>query len=99
MLTGKAKEDFERWYSDTDSEIKHSLQKSLFYSKAYIERYAYYLEWLDSVGIRLHVWPVPHKDGFIWDGYINMDIQSFWETRQEATKELILKANKIYNER
>lgn len=110
-LTGKAKEDFEIWYSRTESDMAHNLQKELFYSKAYIERYSYYLEWLDSVGIYIHIKRFCQGLEFKEWYYIISDTRGVYlnehlsdcrikdDCRQEATKQAILKANEIYNER
>lgn len=100
ILTGKAREDFYKWYANTDSKIKYTLLISLFDGKSNIEKYAYYIEWFDSVGVYISI----IKGKNISRIYIESEYKNYpqedneFETRQEATTEAIKKANKIYNE-
>lgn len=97
MLTGKAKEDFHKYISYRFGEDENDLR--LRY-EIYIQ--ALILEWLDSVKINIHtditseyyigkvyVTSLNHPD-FIGKYYHNVD-------RKHVIKQLIEKANEIYN--
>jgi regulation of enolase protein 1 (concanavalin A-like superfamily) len=109
-LTGKCKEDFEKWY---DMEylfgLHHILKFTLddFYSlplKAL--QYGVYVDFFDSVGIMLSIENYHNKKSGIYyevgwtintrEWNVMNDIQ--FKTRQEAQTKAIEKANKIYNE-
>lgn len=92
ILTGKAKQDFESWYTSI-SPSAHTVLLVHFYNKREIEQFAWYIEWLDSVGIYLTIGRYGYQ--------LNADCLSITrktgETRQEATEAAIIKANDIYN--
>lgn len=88
MLTGKAKEDFEKWSGGDFHESYYHFINTLI------------IEWLDSVGIYITISP-RGKDNSVaywFNDEICSDI-SFANNRQEAEKEAIKQANIIYNER
>lgn len=111
MLTGKAKEDFEKWYTKDLSKWGKVLNLDLFNQKPNIERNAYIIEWLDSVGI--FVDSNIHNNKKFWcdvsyfeddeelnsgstiKGNNNEDL--YFHNRNSAIKKGIIKANEIYN--
>lgn len=96
ILTGKAKEDFENWvYNNTEylyCEVYDTPEKLL---------YSLIIDWFDSVGIYISITPsIPigyeKPDCFMFSigiGTNRLKISS----RHEATKQAIIKANEIYN--
>lgn len=95
ILTGIAKEDFKRWvYKEYDYQ-----DLEVIYPKYLVDTLI--IEWLDSVGL----FCVPNYN-FIntnWSYSVkNIDTILLrgcsYISRQEATKQAILKANEIYNE-
>ena len=108
ILIGKAKEDFFKWFTITILNCKTERLKR-FYSLAFegkkdTEKNALIIEWFDSVGIIIEVAPT-YYDGWtflpiVYDNLGNKhDIDIDYKSRQEATKQAILKANQIYNEK
>ena len=111
ILTGKAKEDFNKWYwnewfedkerdsyQNKEDALSHLDFTDIVFSNAIL------IEWLDSVGIYVNTQitqtPVSHKVYF--ECLIRSDrtkVSDFYTTRQEATKQAIIKANEIYNNR
>lgn len=103
MLTGKAKEDFEKWYKNT--EIWEYYQFDEFYE--YLSdsmQYGVYVDWFDSVGIYLEV--ACMAEGWqseVWlreVDRVRLDYCNHIEngTRHEARTKAIEKANEIYND-
>ena len=110
ILTGKAKEDFEKWlnkemyylgrhnFEDRDNNIEDlsdNFQNALI------------IEWLDSVGIYISINYVNFYDelrnstGFetyVTNKGLSIKFRSV-SSRQEAIKQAIKKANEIYNEK
>ena len=108
ILTGKAKEDFNRWINNNgyhDEVIYNSVINALI------------IEWLDSVGIYVNVSPryIDHvlkysvgdfyavlnfKDGSLTLNACNYNsIEDRIYSRQQATEKAIIKAIDIYNNR
>ena len=94
MLTNKCKTDFENWYGN---EHPNGYWYALvnFYGLPFSMQYGVYVDFFDSVGIRINI---------CFDKYFDVDINGNWEyagkqteTRQEAREQAILKANEIYN--
>lgn len=102
VLTGKAKEDFYKWYNCREGNTLTN--NDLFYYSEELIQNALIIEWFDSVGIIINI------GGVLQNGIYNFsfDIQENntlngvdkygFDSRQEATKHAIIKANKIYNE-
>ncbi len=95
ILTGKAKYDFESWVCRPDDPGHvQQMHIDLMYGKTKTELYAYYIEWLDSVGIYLTIGRYGYQ--------LNTDGISIsrktGESRQEATESALIKANEFYNE-
>ena len=102
ILTGKTKDDFEKWY------IKKDVSEDEFYniweewsSLSTSCKNAFYIDFFDSIGIYIEI-------SFYDDSYWTYNIYSnkpvleketanICNNRQEATEEAIKKANEIYN--
>jgi len=90
-LTGKCKEDFEKWYESLEDFYHLDIMPENMV-------YGVYEDFFDSVGIDIrilenNVSSILNTNGFSQDrkyDYSN-------ETRQEAREQAILKANEIYN--
>lgn len=99
ILTGKAKQDFEEWLCrpKDPQHLKH-IHIDLFYCKSHLERYAYYIEWLDSLGIYVNLsWSF---DCFSYGVSVGEDRcldYHFAQSRKQATEAAIKLANEIYN--
>jgi hypothetical protein len=103
ILNGKAKELFYEWLE----KIHHPAWVMMFEGKSQTTQNAYYIKWLDSVGVYVLIYPVDTKDDW---GYniLKEDIMSpFYDacepisgfnTRPEATTEAIKKANELINQ-
>lgn len=107
ILTGKAKEDFEKWYLShirvnrkdynqfSDEQVLGKINRM-----DEVGKFAYILEWLDSVDIYILI---TEYDGEHFWADINVRFRLGYAiqkpTRQEATKAAILTANDLYNER
>jgi hypothetical protein len=122
-MKGKAKEDFEKWLKDvhlfdrtTDIDEKERVELCLndypgFYSGLLFSmQYGVYLDWFDSVGIKLiDDFDVNEKKFFFWYTtnvsrakfliYPFATLVTFFETRHEARTKSIEKACEIYNEK
>ena len=111
MLTGKCKEDFEKWIitdfvrdnlDPNDTLSNPSFDSKLFYSMPFSMQWGVYLSWLDSLDYYMILTKEPH--GF-WSWVIlHNEFVVEWseqtddiKTRQEAQQAAIQKANEIYN--
>lgn len=89
ILQDKAKEDFLEWYGADEKYFESTATKT--------EEYANIIEWLDSVGIYIILfmkdddWRVEIRHGY------SVYFKNNFNSRQEATKASIEKANEIYN--
>jgi len=106
MLTGRCKEDFEKWYKENgfnDPVPKHDMR--FFYTKHFSMQYGVYVDFFDSVGLFIELGCVTEND---YDFTIiidkapqdgnNFEFEMNFKTRQEAREQSIKKANEIYNE-
>ena len=119
-LTGKCKQDFEKWFIENDkgNPLKSWVSEDLgliylqssWYHLPQSMQYGVYVDFFDSVGIRINVEPfevlVADKEGFRywWTMYrgskiLQSNLPLGHLTRQEARIKAIEKANEIYNER
>lgn len=120
-MKGKAKEDFEKWLKDfhlfdmtTDIDEKERVELLLndytgFYSGLLFSmQYGVYVDWFDSVGIKLiDDFDVNEKKFFFWYTtnvsrakfliYPFDTLVTFFEPRHEARTKSIKKACEIYN--
>ena len=108
-LTGKCKEDFEKWYLNEYLKVKDDdtnivfMPKSwtfVFYKKNPSEQYGVYVDFFDSVNYNIGI--IPHwlnnntVDRFDFE-VKDCIYREYSVTRQEAREQAILKANEIYN--
>lgn len=100
ILTGKSKEDFERWNNDIYGivDTAHSNECIEFRHLNPELQHSVIIDWFDSVGIRITVsyWDYTSKWQDVILGLINGSYEH--NSRHEATKQAIIKANDIYNE-
>ena len=94
-LTGKAKEDFEKWIETLEVAPYVVMLENIpiCYLNALI------IEWLDSVGIFIFIefgykFTIVNNESSIFDKYYIHSTNL--ETRQEATEKAIEKANEIF---
>lgn len=113
ILTGKAKDDFEKWYFENhcssslkfDELLPHHREEIFgwLYTKAGdIVLFSFILDWLDSVSIHVGVFPYLElmkggKNANVFRVYLCYSLHSVWANRQEATRAAIESANEIYN--
>ena len=99
-LTGKCKEDFEKWLTATkDISHEHYVTWVKFDILSDSAKYGVYVNFFDSVGIKPDAYAKT-------SGYSYMivlpnskaTLGRHFETSQEARVKVIKKANKIYNE-
>lgn len=108
-LTGKCKEDFEKWYEQ--SEYRKYFQLTgvmsdtpfVFYKVPTSMQFGVYVDFFDSVGIWCDIQPAYNEIGvesFIFNivngGEIYNDDENY--QRHEAQTKAIEKANEIYNQ-
>lgn len=96
LLTCKAKKDFESWVCrPNDPQYVKEMHIDLMYGKSYIELYAYIIEFFHNKGLYITI----GRYGYM----INIDDAQYTrktgEIRLETTKQAIIKANEIYNNR
>jgi hypothetical protein len=97
-LTGKCKEDFEKWYFDNDKNVYIDLKS--FYSLDESMQYGVYVDFFDSVGVHVEVKVKSSFQKFnygIHDKNEWIVSSAFIKTRQEARTAAIEKANELYN--
>jgi hypothetical protein len=112
MITGKAKEDFEKWFlllsengrgfMKVGVPVGKSITKS-FYKLPFSMQYGVYVDWFDSVGIRVFdtYWLKDYYGEVVSDlidgGWCRASIDVL--TRHKARQKAIEKACEIYNEK
>ena len=96
-LTGQCKQDFDRWLYTVYFKEYYQYQM-IWQLMGESARNGVYLEWFDSVGIKIQVIPTMFID--VW----HSDLPSYTEclseneeSRNQATTEALIKANEIYN--
>ena len=103
-LTGKCKEDFEKWFKDKYAGV-HIMGMGYwgrFYSLPFSMQYGVYVDFFDIFGTTISVFE-EMIDGRYFDFIISEANGNFhqndvyYRTRQEAREQAIEKANKIYN--
>lgn len=110
QLTGKCKEDFEKWLKGNYNQILHgtNIDTTYFYDMILLGnikniesiKNALIIEFFDSVGIYIE----PRKYGSGWGfdlfGIVKLIHEvELSKSRQEAQNKAIKKANQIYNEK
>lgn len=109
-LEGKCKDEFGIYFFNKyGGHIGNSVTGSLvfFYSMPEAMQSGVYLEFFDSVGIKIEVQLLlmPKMDKAMFRGFKSVlfvdgrlvNVQASYQSRQEALKEAITKANEIYN--
>lgn len=110
-LTGKCKEDFEKWYAyEVYPDVHHVFGMQEYYNAIpFSMQYSIYLDFFDSVGISFYVTPLFNMENkkeythrletFEYPLLDNCDLYVSYNhnTRHEARKEAIKSANEIYN--
>ena len=101
ILTGKTKEDFERWLHSNDVLIKDGIYDDTYLTDVFDKlplnlQYASIIEWFDSVGVYITSDYLELNKGF-YSEILNENFEIIKPTRQEALIEAIKKANEIYN--
>jgi len=103
-LTGKAENEFFEWYRNTDFKSRNQPGLALFYNYCDSMQYGVYLDFFDSVGIRIVI--DMDFENEVYDKfalYIEYKKHCFcnygmnFKTRKEARTEGIENANEIYN--
>lgn len=99
LLTGQAKQDFEKWLTENN----HTPWTVFFDSLPDTVKNAYYVEFFDLQGIHIRTWCVivPHEENKIKWNYDIFNYEDFSEntfTRIESTIQSIISANNLYNE-
>jgi len=97
ILTGKTKEDFEKWYIKKDvseDEFYNILEEWSYLSTSC--KNAFYIDFFDSVGIYTTSDYFELNKGF-YSEILDSNFAIVKPTRQEALTEAIKKANEIYN--
>jgi NADH:ubiquinone oxidoreductase subunit 4 (subunit M) len=98
-LTGKCKEDFEKWRMKQNYDV----DAPFFYDLKYSMQYGVYVDFFDSLDVFIYIIAWETEVG---DFYFKYEIIGFWgnhsaslrcETRQEARDAAIEKANELYN--
>ena len=92
-LTGKCKEDFDKWFYDN-----YPYKEFLFYSDNF--KCTYLIEFFDSSCVYVCITPIfpMNKYGFAYSVDLKYSYDIF-NTRTEATKGAIIEANEIYNDK
>jgi hypothetical protein len=96
QLTGKCKEDFEKWY------LIEFEKRSLPYSQGFCLsdnsiQYGVYVDFFDSVGIRLECIYDSYSSNEWYVGINCVSQKGSFKLRTDARTEAIKKANEIYN--
>jgi hypothetical protein len=97
-LTGKCKEDFEKWYELNYEAIGLRSIDDEFYLAGFYElpetmQYGVYVDFFDSVEIYMEI----IKDGVYFESFVNDEWLNTPKTRSEARTAAIEKANELYN--
>ena len=103
-LTGKTKDNFEKWFFEYYNKDKTSVamfnHETMFKSLQELIQNAYIIDFFDSVGINILL-TCEFDFGYeILDKRYEVieQVKKWYETRQEATNQAIITANKLYNE-
>ncbi len=100
-LTGKCKEEFEKWFKE--EHVKWMSSTHYFYNALSSSmQYGVYVDFFDSVGIDIEIWiECSYKPKYTLDFYavlINDEPRTgSFSTRHEARTAAIEKANELFN--
>lgn len=95
ILTGKAKDDFNKW--KIECKRLSSIEVLEFRFLSNVVQNSMIIEWLDSVGIYINT--IRSVDGSIYCRILLLDKAFYGINRNDAAKKAIIQANEIYNER
>ena len=111
ILTGKAKEDFEKWLTKGMSSFAHDMEIEFFNQKSSVEKYALIIEWFDGVGVYIFIkrfitplgeiewyFIITNESGCHLNNHVSKESRIKVDSRQIATRHAIIKANEIYND-
>ena len=106
-LTGKALEQFEKWYSKVNNRISYKTEDFSGYGLGFTDlpdsmKFGVLVDFFDSVGIRINIHfatcsAIGTSTGY-WSEINDKQFHSSVKTRQEARTEAIKKVNEILNE-
>lgn len=103
MLSGRCKEDFEKWYPTRDNNRFNNTGMSMvkyFYGDSertteFSRQYGVYVDFFDSVGIRVQL--IMDQEAFDFRVLVARKSLGYFDTRHEARIKAIEKANELYN--
>ncbi|HFK5521130.1 TPA: hypothetical protein ACG0AP_003564 [Elizabethkingia anophelis] len=118
-MEGKAKEAFEKWYLEksrlhmgVDNPYYDEMLLLSFKNTEDIIKNAYYIDWLDSMGIYIFTrrltmslefkewyFIITNSDGVHLNNHVSKESRILKDSRQEATEAAIKKAVEIYKEK
>jgi hypothetical protein len=99
-LTGKCKEDFEKWFKDKYLKLDSSFCNRFFNKRIFTPnamRYGVYVDFFDSVDINLTVSYDSMISAFNWWVESANNYSGKKRSRPEARTAAIQKANELYN--
>ena len=102
-LTEKCKEDFEKWYlifimsKKGRTNLMYSTYIEWFYQLPQSMQYGVYVDFFDSVGIRLECIYDSYSSNEWYVGINCISQKGSFKLRTDARTEAITKANEIYN--
>jgi len=104
-LTGKAKEDFEKWYLKTPLSVRFNALHFFYEDLSNSMQYGVLVDWFDSVGYDVSVSPWKQGGEILYlfcaielGKASHYPLETSSKTRPEARTKAIEKASKIYNE-
>lgn len=106
LLTGKCKEDFEKWYYNDKkhqcSYMTNQIKKSRFESSTLSMQYGVLVDFFDSAGMHLGLEPYFDNDMDLLFKYNllfvkDIDYQNSYTKREHVRQQAIKKANELYN--
>jgi len=101
-LTGKCKEDFDKWLSPSGKEVVKTSRAVLSFFRRSPDsmQYSVYVDFFDSVVILISTSGLVLSKTFLYDISIENNVEFYkdnYKTRLEARSAAIKKANEIYN--
>lgn len=104
LLTGKALADFDKWVKEYEVgfiDMEPSNIYVMYNDLNEAQQLPIIIEWLDSLGIYINTHVQCDSTGVCYNFNIENYYQNYdyYASRLEATKQAIIHANKIYNER
>lgn len=101
ILTGKCKEEFEKWYEDPKRDhvgLRRKVQ--WFYTLSFAMQYSVLVDFFDSVDIHIDAICIDNNDGaWHYSAWVGREEVEPFNTRNEARTEAIKKADGLFNEK